>query len=396
MCMCRCICLFIFAILFLYGCNTKSPNKNDINSIDTVNINMESVSDDNSLYLLVGTYTAGDSRGIYVYQFDTVSGHSKYKSMIEVDNPSYLTVSKDEKFVYAVSENGDNSAASSFTFDKKDGVLKLLNIQKTGGADPCYIEVDDTGKHIITANYSGGNISLFNVNNDGSLTTASQVIIFTGRGVDPERQGRPHLHCVKFSPDGKYLYADDLGTDKIYKFDVDSEQSENYLKQGNPPFIKIADGSGPRHLTFHPNGKYAYLINELSGTIDGFKYEESTGNLTPFQTILADTLKAGGSADIHITPDGKFLYASHRLKGDGLSIFSINPIDGVLTKIGYQRTNEHPRNFIITPNGKFILVASRDKNSIQIFKINKNSGLLDDIYQDVVIDMPVCLKFVSF
>ncbi|MFV0418602.1 MAG: lactonase family protein [Dysgonomonas sp.] len=381
----------------MVGCNTKNSNRMSEISSDTVNVNLESISDDNSLYLLVGTYTSGESKGIYVYKFDTVSGYSKYKSMVKTDNPSYLTVSKDEKFVYAVSENNDNSAAAcAFTFDKKDGTLKLLNSQKTDGADPCYIEIDDAGKHVITANYSGGNLSLFDTKEDGSLNTASQVIDFVGKGVNPERQDKPHIHCAKYSPDGKYLFVNDLGTDKMYKFDVNTKTTGSYLSQGNPSFVKVADGSGPRHLIFHPNGKYAYLINELSGTVDCFNYEESTGNLKIYQTIQADTLKAAGSADIHISPDGKFLYASNRLQGDGIAIFSINQMDGKLTKVAYQETGLHPRNFIITPNGKFLLVACRDSDAIQIFLRDAETGLLEDSYKEIELDMPVCLKFASF
>lgn len=393
------IYLSVLALSVLGGCNNKNSNMNtvNINSSDTVNIDLESVSDENSLYLLVGTYTSGESEGIYVYQFDTVSGYSKYRSMVKAVNPSFLTVSKDEKFVYAVSENNDNSAAAyAFSFDKKSSALQLLNMQKTGGADPCNIETDKFGKHVITANYSGGNLTVFDTNNDGSLSAAAQVINFTGKGINSERQEKSHIHCVKYSPNGRYLYATDLGTDKVYKFDVSTEKNGSYLNQGNPSFFKVPDGSGPRHLTFHPNGKHAYLISELSGTVDCFQYQESTGNLIGIQRVVADTLKAEGSADIHISPDGKFLYASNRLKGDGIAIFSINQSDGKLTKAGYQETGLHPRNFIITPNGKYLLVASRDNDAIQIFLRNSVTGLLEDTYKNIELDMPVCLKFISF
>lgn len=387
-----------FAVLSLISCKQKTNVDNsNIDPSDTTNMSAETISDETSLYLLVGTYTTGESEGIYVYQFDTVSGFSKYKSVVKVTNPSYLTINKEGTHVYSVSETGDaKAAANAFVFDKKDGTLKLLNSQLTGGADPCYIELDKTGKHVVTANYSGGSITAFDINGDGTLTTATQLIRFTGKGADAERQKAPHLHCVRYSPDGKYLFADDLGTDKIHKFGINESNEGNYLKVGTPAAFDVAPGSGPRHLDFHPNGKYAYLINELSGAVIAFNYDANAGNLTQIQTIQADTLSAKGSADIHVSPDGKFLYASNRLKGDGIAIFSINQADGKLTKVGYQETGVHPRNFVITPNGKFLLVASRDNDVIQIFLIDRVTGLLENTYKDIELDMPVCLKFTSF
>ncbi|WP_283686031.1 lactonase family protein [Dysgonomonas sp. Marseille-Q5470] len=387
-----------FAVLSLISCKQKTNVDNsNIDPSDTTNMSAETISDETSLYLLVGTYTTGESEGIYVYQFDTVSGFSKYKSVVKVTNPSYLTINKEGTHVYSVSETGDaKAAANAFVFDKKDGTLKLLNSQLTGGADPCYIELDKTGKHVVTANYSGGSITAFDINGDGTLTTASQLIRFTGKGTDAERQKAPHLHCVRYSPDGKFLFADDLGTDKIHKFGINESNEGNYLKVGTPAAFDVAAESGPRHLDFHPNGKYAYLINELSGAVIAFNYDANAGNLTQIQTIQADTLGAKGSADIHVSPDGKFLYASNRLKGDGIAIFSINQADGKLTKVGYQETGVHPRNFVITPNGKFLLVASRDNDVIQIFLIDRVTGLLENTYKDIELDMPVCLKFTSF
>ncbi|MBN9301978.1 MULTISPECIES: lactonase family protein [Dysgonomonas] len=387
-----------FAVLSLISCKQKTNVDNsNIDPSGTTNMSAETISDETSLYLLVGTYTTGESEGIYVYQFDTVSGFSKYKSVVKVTNPSYLTINKEGTHVYSVSETGDaKAAANAFVFDKKDGTLKLLNSQLTGGADPCYIELDKTDKHVVTANYSGGSITAFNINGDGTLTTAAQLIRFTGKGADAERQKAPHLHCVRYSPDGKYLFADDLGTDKIHKFAINESNEGNYLKVGTPAAFDVAPGSGPRHLDFHPNGKYAYLINELSGAVIAFNYDANAGNLTQIQTIQADTLGAKGSADIHVSPDGKFLYASNRLKGDGIAIFSINQADGKLTKVGYQETGVHPRNFVITPNGKFLLVASRDNDVIQIFLIDRATGLLENTYKDIELDMPVCLKFTSF
>lgn len=392
--------ILVLGLVTMVSCNNRqSKNNRDNNIIDTlatINTEMETLSDKTSMYLLVGTYTSGSSEGIYIYKFDTVSGYSEFKNAVKVKDPSYVAISKDERFVYAVSETNDSKAAiNAFAFDKESGNLKHLNTQLTGGADPCYLSIDRGGKHIVVANYSGGSISVFNVQDDGTLLPASQVIHFSGQGTDAERQTKPHLHCVVYSPDEKYLFANDLGTDKVHKFNINIENQGDYLQVGIPPFFKVTDGSGPRHIEFHPSGKYAYLINELSGTVIGFSYNNKAGDLTQFQSIETDTLNAKGSADIHISPDGNFLYASNRLKGDGLAIFSIDKENGMLTRIGYQETAIHPRNFVITPNGKYLLVASRDNNVIQVFRIEQSTGLLENTYKDIELDMPVCLKFAS-
>lgn len=349
------------------------------------------------LTMVVGTYTAGESKskGIYSFRFNEDDGTATPLSEVAIENPSYLTPSSDGKFIYAVSEfNDERAAVNALAFDKEIGTFHLLNTQKTKGGDPCYLITN--GKNVITANYSGGSVSVFPICKDGSLLPTSDVIQFQGSGIDKERQEKPHLHCVRITPDGKYLFADDLGTDQIHKFiihpNADSENKETFLKEGDPTSFQVTAGSGPRHLTFSPNGKYAYLINELSGTVITFQYND--GILKETQVIAADTVGAKGSADIHISPDGKFLYASNRLKADGIAIFSIHPNDGTLTKVGYQLTGIHPRNFIITPNGKFLLVACRDSNAIQVYERNPETGLIKNIYKDIKIDRPVCLKFI--
>ena len=345
------------------------------------------------LTMVVGTYTSGSSEGIYTFRINQETGEATPLSSAKLSNPSYLTISSDNKFVYAVSETGDGSeAVSAFSFNKEKGELQLVNSQAAAGGDPCYIVTN--GKCVVTANYSGGSISIFPVQEDGSILPAADVIAFSGSGPDEKRQSKPHLHCVRFTPDGKYLLANDLGTDLIYKFDVNPNAGNNkeaFLTSGTPPAFKVPSGSGPRHITFSPNGKYAYLITELSGMVIAFEYND--GMLSEIQSIPADTVGARGSADIHVSPDGKFLYASTRLQADGLAIFSINKTDGTLTRVAHQLTGVHPRNFIITPNGKYLLVASRDKNAIEVYLRDQETGLLTDIEKDIKVDKPVCLKF---
>ena len=347
------------------------------------------------LTMLVGTYTSGTSKGIYTYRFNEESGIAVPLSETEIGNPSYLIPSADGRMVYAVSEFGDKHAAVyAFALDQSNGTLRLLNSQPTNGEDPCYLLTN--GKNVVTANYSGGSISVLPIAKDGSLLPASRVLKFEGSGSDKERQEKAHLHCVSITPDGKYLLANDLGTDQIYKYNIHpntgADNPDPFLTKGSPESFQVAPGSGPRHLTFSPDGTFAYLINELAGTVVAFTYKD--GNLKEFQTIAADTVGAKGSADIHISPDGKFLYASNRLQADGIAIFRINPANGLLTKAGYQLTGIHPRNFVITPNGKYLLAACRDSNVIQVYERNTDTGLLTDIQKDIKLDKPVCLKFV--
>ena len=348
-----------------------------------------------SLFLLIGTYTSGTSTGIYVYRFDEETGEAAYVSETKADNPSYLAISNDERFVYSVSESGRDAAmANAFSFDKKAGALSLINSQPTNGAAPCYINTDRLGRFVVTANYSGGNVSVFPLATDGSLKPAEKVFEFEGSGPDAKRQDMPHLHCAVFSPDGRYLFAADLGTDRLHKFTTSG--TTPFLTTGNPEAFRLEPGSGPRHLTFHPNGKYAYLINELSGKVTFFHYSE--GQLEQVQTILSD-LSEGvgnkGSADIHVSPDGKYLYASNRANTNNIAIFSIGDTDGRLTLVGHQPTGRHPRNFIISPNGKYLLVACQNSNLIQVFRIDKQTGLLnEDVSKQITdVDRPVCLKF---
>lgn len=385
---------WVIPLLSLFiACNSKKQKETESTETKTTMIDTV-INETNELYLLVGTYTSGKSNGIYLYRFDTINGNSKYVSMVDIDNPSYLVLDKTENFVYSVTENEDEtSRANAISFDKENGKLIFLNSQPTGGGAPCYINIDSERKHLVTADYLGGDVSVFPIKEDGTLDLISQVVKFTGKGPDADRQEQAHIHCVQFSPDEKYLFADDLGTDKIHKFEVNKSGTGDFLKKGKPDAFLVAGGEGPRHLTFHPNGKYAYLITEMGGNVIAFNYKD--GNLKEFQSIKADTLNAKGSGDIQITPDGRFLYASNRLDGDGIAIFSVDQSNGKLSRIGYQSTGIHPRNFVITPNGKLLLVACRDSNVIHVFAINQETGLLKALSKDIELDMPVCLKFAS-
>jgi len=281
-------------------------------------------------YLFIGTYTSGKSEGIYVYKFNTNTGEFKFVSSAKADNPSYLAVSPDEKYVYAVNENGnDKGSIAAYSFDKKTGTLTYLNKQPSGGDHPCFVSVDSKGRWVVAGNYTGGSLALLPVNTDGSLAPPKQVIKHEGHGVNKDRQEKPHVHSTNFSPDYKYLFVPDLGLDKVMIYSFDNKNGE--LKTSSPAFVETKPGSGPRHFAFHPSGKYAYLMTEMAGNVEAFAYDKH-GGLKSIQSISA--IPAGytgsvGSADIHVSPDGKFLYASNRGESNTIAIFSIGE-DGKL------------------------------------------------------------------
>ena len=350
-------------------------------------------------YLLIGTYTDGGANdGIYVYRFNPNKGEATFVSKTSgVQNPSWLCISKDGKFVYAVNENsGDKPGElSAFAFDKKTGQLTFLNKQPTDGFAPCNVSIDASGKNIITANYAGGNITVFKTNDDGSLLPYVQLVGHEGYGVNVTRQEMPHPHQVVFSPDSKFIFSPDLGTDRLYQYNFNGTDAKNVLTPANDPgYVTVDDGFGPRHMTFSPDGKTAYLLNELAGNIIVYSYAD--GKFTPKQTIASTT--AGdkndhGSAEIVISPNGRFLYTSNRGAANNVALFKVQT-DGTLLENGTQAVAANPRGMMVDPTGRFLLVASQNGNTIQIFVINKNFGLLQDAGVKIDVQKPVCMQMV--
>ncbi len=350
-------------------------------------------------YLLIGTYTDGGTNdGIHIYRFNPNKGEATFVSKTSgVANPSWLCISKDGKYVYSVNENSGTTPgeASAFAFDKKKGALTFLNKQPTDGFAPCYISIDGTGKNVITANYAGGNVSVFKTGADGSLQPHVQLLVHDGYGVNVQRQEMPHPHEAVFSPDEKFVFTPDLGNDRLYQYKYNSTDEKNVLTESDSPYYTIDDGFGPRHIIFSPNGKTAYLINELSGQIIVYSY--NNGKLNPVQTIASTTTgdkNDRGSAEIAITPNGKFLYTTNRGAANDISLYKVQT-DGTLIENGHQVVNANPRSFMIDPTGRFLLVASQNANTIQIFVINKNFGLLQDTGTKITdVTKPVCLQMV--
>ena len=350
-------------------------------------------------YLLVGTYTSGKSKGIYVFRFNSQNGEMQWVSSTDsATNPSFLSVSPDGSKLYAVNETGGDQPGyvSAYDFDQATGQLYFINTQPSGGDHPCYVSVDKTGKWVIAGNYTGGNISVFPVNKDGALQHYVQLVQHTGSSVNKSRQDKPHVHGAFFSPDEKYLLVPDLGTDKVMMYQF-NPLLKKPLKPAAMPFAVASPGGGPRHLDFHPNQRFVYVLEELTGTIKAYRY--NNGFMTAIQTIAthpADYTGQPGSADIHVSPDGKFVYASNRGDENNLAIFSVDQVTGKLTAKGYQPVpGAGPRNFIIAPNGNYLLVANQKTNNIVIYRVNKETGLLQQTLRQVEVPNPVCLKLVA-
>ncbi len=343
--------------------------------------------------LLVGTYTnTCQSNGIYVYEFDASTGEFKMKNSSEnVTSPSYLSVSGDNKFIYAVNENGSQSTVSAFGYDSASGKLTFLNKNDALGADPCHLINDD--KNVIVANYSGGNIVVYKKKTDGSISEVQQLIQHEGKGPNAARQEKAHVHMVVFSPDKKFVLSNDLGLDKvfIYKYNPNSKNEILTLKGS----VDVKPGSGPRHLTFGKDGKFVYLVQELDASLTTFSYDK-TGNLKVISqtSILPKDFKgATSAAAIKISPDGNFLYASDRADVNSISVFKILK-DGKIELVEQQSTlGKGPRDFVIDPTGNYLLVGHQYTNDIIIFKRDKTTGKITDTGKRIELCSPVGLIF---
>ena len=334
--------------------------------------------------MIVGTYTDGGSRGVYSYRFNQETGVAELLDSLEMTNPSYLTVSRNNRLIYVVSETHDDKASLNVVRVGKNGSMRLIETVPTAGEDPCYVATN--GKIALTANYSGGSMSVFWLSRGGKHAELATRFLGATGGPDVSRQATPHVHCACFTPDGKYVLATDFSADRILSFRIEGKDVI-----ANDVAADVTADSGPRHLTFSNDGRFAYLMSELSGNVTVFRYDQ--GRLEKLQEIVSDSVGARGGADIHLSPDGRFLYSSNRLKAEGIAIFAVDSQTGLLTRIGYQPTAAHPRHFNITPNGRFLLCTCRDSNRIQVFSRDMATGLLTDTHQDINLSKPVCTQF---
>jgi len=348
--------------------------------------------------LLIGTYTNNGSDGIYVYRFYTESGRLAYLNRTTgVENPTYLCISNNGKFVYAVNETGADrkGSVSAFSFEPVVGTIQLINKQPSG-AGPCYISVDKDQKHVFAANYAGGSLDVFPLNPNGSLKQASQSFQNEGTGPNKTRQTKPYVHSAMLSPDEKYLLSGDLGTDKVNIYRYKSSQ-EQPLTPANPPFISVTPGDGPRHMDFSANHKYLYVLTEMGANVLTYEYNGGKPKMLQKVSMMADgSTKFASAADIHVSPDGLFLYATNRGDVNEIVVYAVNQETGLLTFVDRQGTGgNHPRNFVIDPTGNFLLVANMQSNNVIVYKINRTTGKLMQTNNRIEVSSPSCLKFTS-
>lgn len=349
-----------------------------------------------------GTYTGKVSKGIYRSELDLATGKLSPPVLAgEAASPSFLAIAPNEKFLYSVGEISDfggkkAGAVNAFAIDAATGNLKLLNQQSSVGAGPCHVVVDREGKNVLVANYGGGSAAVLPIQADGKIGEASSFVQHKGTSVDKSRQEAPHAHSINVDAKNRFAFVADLGLDtvQVYRFD----SAKGTITPNDPAAAKVAPGSGPRHFAFHPSGKFAYVINEMSLTVTAFQYDADKGNLTSFQTIT--TLPEGvtdrkgmSTAEVVVHPSGKFLYGSNR-GHHSIAAFAIDQPTGKLTAIGHQGQGiKTPRNFNIDPTGNYLLVANQDGDSVVVFKVDQATGKLEPTGNSIEVPMPVCVKF---
>ena len=352
-----------------------------------------------SMPVYFGTYTRGQdgSKGIYRSTLDLETGRlSKPMLAAEARNPSFLEIHPNGKFLYAVSESGGSGSVSAYAIETGTGTLKLLNQQPSKGAGPCHVSIDHAGKNVLVANYGSGSAAVIPIQSDGRLAEPSGFVQHEGSSVNPRRQKGPHAHSINVSADDRFAFVADLGTDTVMIYKLNIEKGT--IVANNPAFARLKPGAGPRHFSFSPNGKYAYVINELHCTVTAFAYDPASGALTEIQTIPTlptDFEGASTCAEVRVHPNGEFLYGSNR-GHDSIAVYKIDPAKGTLTFVEHETADiKTPRNFNIDPTGKFCLVANQGSDSVVVFRISQKTGELEPTEHKISIGRPVCVRFLK-
>jgi 6-phosphogluconolactonase len=355
------------------------------------------------LWAFFGTYTGGESKGIYVSELDLKTGKlSEPVLAVEVDNPSFLAIHPSGKYLYSAGEISNfmgkkAGAVSAFAIDKSTGKLTLLNQQSSQGAGPCHVSVDSTGKCVLVANYGGGSVASLPVQEDGKLGEAASSIQHKGSSINKSRQEGPHAHSINVDPANKFAFAADLGLDKILIYDLDAKAAT--LKAHDPAFAATVPGGGPRHFAFHPSGKYAFVCNEMLSSITAFAYDAEKGVLTALETLStlpADYTKPGNStAEVQVHPSGKAVYVSNR-GHDSIAMFSFDAATGKLAAMGHQSTGgKTPRNFGVDPSGEYVLACNQGSHTVHALKVDPATGKLSATGAEIKVPTPVCVKFLA-
>ena len=346
----------------------------------------------------IGPYTGGGSDGIYVAEYDAKTGKLAEPALAtKTENPSFLAKHPTLPVVYAVGEAGAaGGTVSAFRIDASTGMLTLINQKSSVGNGPCHVAVSPSGGHVAVANYGGGSVTLLPVADDGSLGDSSSFVQHVGTGPDPKRQEGPHAHAVYFDGAGKFLYVADLGLDQVLVYDVDGEKGT--LTPHTPPHVMVPPGQGPRHIAFHPSGRFAFVNNEMGNTVTVFALDSATAEMKALHavsTLPADFSGTSYTAEIEVHPSGQFLYVSNR-GDDSIAMFGIDQQTGALNFTGTTSTlGKWPRNFAIAPDGKFLLVANQHTADIHVLQIDAATGGLSATGNHISVDKPVCILFVA-
>jgi len=352
------------------------------------------------LLVYIGTYTKTEEQGIHWLKLEMATGKLTVAGKLAGQkNPSFLAIHPNKKFLYAVNEIGNYKGekaggVSAYAVDQKTGALTFINQQSSKGGAPCHLVVDATGRNVLVANYTGGSVVSLPISRKGRLRKASSFIQHEGSSVLKPRQASPHGHSINVSPGNKFAVAADLGLDKVLVYEFNAKGG----KLTPAGFTKVAPGAGPRHFAFHPNGKFAYVINEITLTVTAFAWDEGKGNLSELQTITTLPVERGkgmSTAEVQVHPSGRFLYGSNR-GHNTIAVFSIDGKTGKLKAIQHQSTlGKTPRNFGIDPTGKFLIAANQSSGDVFTFHINQDTGELKPTSHSVKVSMPVCVKFLD-
>ena len=351
------------------------------------------------MHVYIGSYTSNGGEGIYQYSLDPASGELKRQRILAgVVNPSYLIIEPKGRFLYAVNEvdsyyGRPEGALSAFAIEPGTGQLRFLNQQPSQGASPCHLAFDRSGRFLLVANYGGGNLAVFPLMPDGSLGPVSFRQAHEGRGPNESRQESPHPHYVSPDPFNRHVLAVDLGADRLIAYSFDAERGS--LRPALNPYAASKPGSGPRHLAFHPAGKWVYVIHELEARVSHYAYNGLNGGLSELQSLSCLPPEFAGEnygSAIQVDPDGRFLYVSNR-GHDSIAHFSIRPEDGSLALLGCTSTRgKFPRHFTIDPSGRFLLAANQRSDSLSVFRIDPKGGGLEWTGHEISVPAPVCVR----